>query len=121
VVAVVTRAQTVFIDTTSLPREKMAGGGEMTAIVNDALAGAKNVIGTVRWLASGERYAAAASNRHQLLYLMEGRGSITLEGKTHEAKQGMGLYLGPSESASIQAAPGAKLKIFHLVVPQIPK
>jgi hypothetical protein len=33
----------------------------------------------------------------------------------------MGLYLGPLESATLQAAPGATLKIFHLVVPQIPK
>lgn len=113
--------ETRFIDTTKLPREKMAGGGEMTEILNNALAGAKNVLGTLRWLKSGERFAAAASNRHQLLYLMEGNGSITLEGKTHDVTQGMGLYLGPSESASIRAAPGATLKILHLVVPQIPE
>ena len=99
----------------------MSGGGDMTEILNDALAGAKNVVATLRWLASGERFAAAASDKHQLLYLMQGSGSVSLDGKTHEVTQGMGLYLGPSESASIQAAPGAKLKIFHLVVPQIPK
>jgi hypothetical protein len=33
----------------------------------------------------------------------------------------MGVYLGPSETATIQAADGATLKFFHLVVPQIPK
>lgn len=113
--------RTLFIDTTKLPREKMAGGGEMTEILNNALAGAKNVVGTLRWLKSGQQFAAASSNRHQLLYLMEGRGRITLEGKTHAVTQGMGLYLGPSESATIEAASGATLKIFHLVVPQIPK
>jgi len=112
---------TLFIDTTKLPREKMPAGGEMTEILNGALAGAKNVVGTLRWLQSGERFAAAPGNRHQLFYLMEGNGSITLEGKTHDVTQGMGLYLGPSESATIQAAPGASVKIFHLVVPQIPK
>lgn len=113
--------RTVFIDTTKLPRERMAGGGEMTEILNGALAGAKNVAGTLRWLGPGERFAAAAGSRHQLFYLMEGNGSITLGGKTHAVTQGMGLYLGPSESAAIQAAPGATLKIFHLVVPRIPK
>ena len=113
--------ETLFIDTTKLPREKMAGGGEMTEILNNALAGAKNVVGTLRWLNSGERFAAAANHRHQLLYLMEGNGSITLEGKTHGVTQGMGLYLGPSESATIAAAPGATVKLFHLVVPRIPK
>ena len=112
---------TLFIDTTKLPREKTPGGGERADILDEALAGAKNVVGALRWLASGERFAAASSNRHQLLYLMEGEGSITLEGKTHGVTQGMGLYLGPSESATIEAAPGATLKIFQLVVPRIPR
>jgi len=113
--------QTLFIDTTRLPRQRMAGGGEMTEILNGALAGAKNVVGVLRWLEPGERFAAAACDRHQLLYLMEGKGSLTLAGKAHEVAQGMGVYLGPSESATIQAAGGATVKIFHLVVPQIPK
>jgi hypothetical protein len=109
--------QTLFIETTNLPRQKMAGGGEMTEFLNEALAGARNVVGTLRWLKSGERFVAAPGNRHQLLYLMEGSGSITLEDKTHAVTPGMGLYLGPSESAAIHAAPGVTLKIFHLVVP----
>lgn len=116
-----TTPQTLFIDTTRLARQKMAGGGEMAEILNDALAGAKNVVVTLRWLKAGERFAAAPSDRHQLLYLIEGKGRITLEGKTHDVTQGMGAYLGPSESATIEAAPGATAKIFHLVVPQIPK
>jgi glyoxylate utilization-related uncharacterized protein len=113
--------RTLFIDTTKLPRQPMTGGGAMTEILNDALAGAKNVVGTLRWLDPGGRFAAAPADRHQLLYLMEGAGSITLEGKSHGVTQGMGLYLGPFESATIEAAPGATLKIFHLVVPRIPE
>lgn len=113
--------ETLFIDTTTLPREKMPTGGEMTEILNETLAGAKNVKGTLRWLSSGEAYQAAAANRHQLLYLMEGAGTITLEGKAHEVKKGMGVYLGPSESATIRAGGGASVKLFHIVVPQIPQ
>lgn len=112
--------QTLFIDTNTLPREKSAQG-EFTEILNDRLAGAKNVLGTLRWLKSGETLAANAANRHQLLYVMEGNGSIRLENKTHNVSQGMGVYLGPSEGATIQAAQGATIKLFHLVVPQIPK
>ena len=41
-------------------------------------------------------------------------------GKDHDVTKGMGVYLGPSESATIRAA-DASLKLFHLVVPQIPK
>jgi mannose-6-phosphate isomerase-like protein (cupin superfamily) len=50
---------------------------------------------------------------------MEGQGSITLENKSHEVTKGMGIYLGPSETAAIQAAQETSLKLFHLIVPQI--
>jgi glyoxylate utilization-related uncharacterized protein len=112
--------ETLFIDTTSLPRVKTPHG-EMTEILNQKLAGARNVVGTLRWLQSGETYTAEASGKHQLLYLMEGAGRIRLEGQDHPATKGMGVYLGPSESATIQAAEGAQLKLFQLVVPRIPK
>ena len=109
-----------FIDTKSLPRVKMPQG-EATEILNEKLTGAKNVLGTLRWLKSGEKFQAEPSDKHQLVYLMEGKGSIHLENKEHEVSKGMGVYLGPSETATIQAAEGASVKLFHLVVPQIPK
>ena len=112
--------KTLFIDTNKLPRVKTPQG-EATEILNEQLAGAKNVLGTLRWLKSGEQYKTDTSDKHQLLYLMEGKGSIHLENKAHEVTKGMGVYLGPSETAVIQAADGASVKIFHLVVPQIPK
>jgi len=110
--------QTLFIDTNRLPRVKTPQG-EATEILNEKLAGAKNVLGTLRWLQPGEKFQTKTSERHQLLYLMEGKGSIHLENKDHDVSKGMGVYLGPSETATIQAS--APVKIFHLVVPQIPK
>jgi hypothetical protein len=108
-----------FIDTNKLPRQKTPQG-EMTEILNQQLAGAKNVLGTLRWLNSGEKFKAAASDKHQLIYLMEGQGRINLENKDYDVSKGAGVYLGPSESATIQAADGASVKLFHLVVPKIP-
>ncbi len=112
--------QTLFIDTNKLPRLKTPQG-EATEILNAQLTGAKNVLGTLRWLKSGEKFQAEASDKHQLIYLMEGNGSIQLEGKAHDVTKGMGVYLGPSESATIRAAADASLKLFHVVVPRIPK
>ena len=40
--------------------------------------------------------------------------------KNYDVSKGAGVYLGPSESATIQAADGGSLKLFHLVVPRIP-
>jgi len=113
-----TATTTTFIDTNKLPRVKTAQG-EVTEILNEALVGAKNVHGELRWLKSGEKFDAAATERHQLIYLMEGKGTIRLEGKNYNATRGAGVYLGPGESVSILASDGA-LKLFHLVVPRIP-
>ena len=111
---------TIFIDTNKLPRRKTSQG-EVTEILNRELADAKNVHGTLRWLNSGETFKADAGDKHQLIYLMEGSGSINPEKKDHAVTKGMGIYLGPSETATIQAGEGASIKLFHLVVPQIPR
>lgn len=108
-----------FIDTNKLPRKKTAAG-EVTEVLNRDLCGAKNVVAALRWLKSGERFEANPSDKHQLLYLMEGSGSIRLDNKDYEVSKGAGVYLGPSETATIQPAAGASLKLLHLVVPQIP-
>ncbi len=108
-----------FIGTNKLPREKTTEG-EVTEILNRGLCGAKNVVAALRWLNPGEKFKAEPSNKHQLIYLMEGKGSIRLDNKDYDVLKGAGVYLGPSESATIQPASGASLKLLHLVVPQIP-
>ena len=112
-------ASTTFIDTNSLPKTTTPQG-QFTEILNGALAGAKNVLGVLRWIQPGESFKAEASDKHQLLYLMEGAGRINLESKVHDVTKGMGLYLGPSETATISAT-SSTIKVFHLTVPQIPK
>jgi len=110
-----------FIDTNKLPKKPSAGQGEVTEVLNQALCGAKNVLGSLRWLKPAETFNVEAAGKHQLIYLMDGKGSIRLNDKAYDVEKGAGVYLGPSETATIQAASGAALKLFHLVVPQIPK
>jgi hypothetical protein len=108
-----------FIDTNQLPRVKTSQG-EVTEILNQQLVGARNVLGTLRWLSPGEKFEAGPQEKHQLIYLMEGQGSIRLDSKDYDVARGAGVYLGPSESAIIQAGAGSPLKLFHLMVPRIP-
>ena len=108
-----------FIDTNKLLRKKTPEG-EVTEILNQALCGAKNVVGALRLLKSGEKFSAAASDKHQLLYLMEGKGRIRLDRKDYDVSKGAGVYLGPSESATIEPTAGTSLKVLHLTVSQIP-
>lgn len=109
---------TTHIDTNAVPRSRLNGQGEFAEILNKQLCGAENVTGLLRWLESGDEYAAEALDQtHQLLYLMEGEGTITLDGKDYDVAKGAGIYLGPSETASIRQRGAAALKLFHLVVP----
>ncbi|MBV9506946.1 MAG: AraC family ligand binding domain-containing protein [Acidobacteriia bacterium] len=111
---------TRFIHTNQLPRVRTPHG-EFTEILNEELVGAKHVQGALRWLGSGEQFTPEIVDRHQLIYLMEGKGTIRLDQKEYEVTKGGGIYLGPSETATIQAAPGLTLKLFHLVVRKVPK
>jgi len=109
---------TTFINTGECKRVKLQGsGGEVAEILNRALCGAENVLGSLRWLGAGEGFdAAAQQDKHQLIYLMEGEGVITLDAKTYAVAKGAGIYLGPAEAASIRQAGAAPLKLLHLVV-----
>jgi len=109
-----------FIDTNKLPRKPSNGQGEITEVLNEALCKARNVQGSLRWLKPAETFRPSAPGKHQLIYLMEGKGSISLNAKDYPVEKGAGVYLGPAENATITAA-GGSLKLFHLVVPQIPK
>jgi mannose-6-phosphate isomerase-like protein (cupin superfamily) len=109
---------TTHIDTNRIARKRLNGHGEVAEILNKELCGAENVKGMLRWLAAGEALdAEALEATHQLIYLMEGEGTITLEGKQYDVAKGAGIYLGPTESASIAHRGSAPLKLFHLVVP----
>ena len=108
-----------YIDTNTLPHRKTPGSGEFVEVLNNALCGAKNVVGSLRWLHAGEQYDASCDAKtNQLLYLMEGEGTITLNAVDHQVGKGHGIYLGPSESARVAHRGSAPLKVFQLVVPK---
>jgi hypothetical protein len=110
---------TTHIDTLSIPRTTARGEGQFAEILSKALCGAENVVGSLRWLDKGDRFAVTPLEAtHQLVYLLEGEGVIELDKKKYDVKKGAGIYLGPSETASISHAGGSQLKLFHLVVPK---
>ena len=109
-----------FIDTNKIPHSKLPGSGECAEVLNGQLCGAKNVVGSLRWLNAGEKLDVKSdANTHQLVYLMQGEATITLESKDHSVKKGAGVYLGPSESATVKQSGATPLKLFHLVVPHL--
>ena len=112
---------TIFIKTGECARVKAPGNqGEVSEILNSALCGAKNVVARLRWLSPGQRFdAESGQDTHQLVYLMDGEGVISLNNKEYPVAKGAGIYLGPSEIASIRQKGSAPLKLLHLVVPKL--
>jgi glyoxylate utilization-related uncharacterized protein len=109
-----------FIDTNKISHVKLPGSGEFAEILNNQLCGGKNVVGSLRWLHPGEKLEVRSDkNTHQLVYLMQGEATVTLDSKEHQVRKGSGVYVGPSESVAIKQAGTALLKLFHLVVPHL--
>ena len=108
-----------YIDTEQCPRTKLPGAhGTVAEIVNRDLCGAKNVIGMLRWLEAGERFdAEPLPGKHQLIYLMDGNGIISLGTQEYEVPKGAGIYLGPRESGSLKQAGRLPWQLLLLVVP----
>lgn len=111
---------TQYINTNEIPPISLPGGmGKAAEILNRELCGAENVVATLRWLGESDRFdAEPKAATHQLVYLMEGAGVITLGGKDYSVAKGAGVYLGPSETASVRPQGQSALKLFHLVVPE---
>lgn len=109
-----------FIDTESCERVAQGTGlGTAAEVMGPARCGAEKGRGLLRRLGPGERVEAGAlPGARQLLYLMEGEGTIELAGKAHPASAGMGVYLDLAEGAVIRQAGKAPLKVFHLIVPE---
>jgi glyoxylate utilization-related uncharacterized protein len=108
-----------YIDANRIGRTTIAGAGEVAEILNNQLAGAKNVVATLHWLNHGDHLDAGEPDFHHLLYLMEGEATIALNGGNHGVGKGAGVYLGPAETARISHAGSSPLKLFHLTVPRM--
>lgn len=109
-----------FIDTNRLAK-KATSQGKIAEVLNQELCGAENVQGSLRWLGAAESFTADAPDKHQLIYVMDGKGRIRLNNKDYDVEKGGGIYLGPAETATIEAKTGEPMKLFHLVVRRIPQ
>ncbi len=109
-----TLIRTADCERTTLDQDR----GDVAEIINNELCGAQDVTGLLRWLEEGNQYGAESNaGAHQLLYLIEGDGAIELEGKSYDVTQGAGVYLGPSETATITQKGATPTKLLHLIVP----
>lgn len=75
---------------------------------------------TLHWLLDGETLNVQGNGEtHELYYVMEGEGIVTLNANKYSLKRGAGVYLEPRDKAQIKQTAGTSLKLFHLSVPKI--
>ena len=80
-----------FIDTNKISHSQQSGAGEFAEILNKQLCGAENVVGTLHWLKSGEKLDVRSdAETHQLVYLMEGEGTIHAGREGTQREKGSG-------------------------------
>jgi hypothetical protein len=97
-----------------------AGGhGEVAEILSVSLCGAHNVHGSVRRLQPVESFEPERVDRHQLIYLMDGRGSIRLDPKSYDVERGAGVYIGPRETAASQRRSAQAVPSYRGTDPEI--
>ena len=108
-----------FIDTNKLPRVKTPQG-EVTEILNRQLCGAKNVLRRCAGSIPERNSRPNASNKHQLIYLMEGTGEHPPRRQGLRRARRARACIWALGNRDDSAGRGASLKLFHLVVPQIP-
>ncbi len=90
-----------FIDTNKLPRVKTPQGEATEVRTTTHWSALRTFSARCGGLKSGEQFKAAGSDKHQLIYLMEGAGTINLDTRIDDALRRR-RHLGPTETATIR-------------------
>lgn len=88
------------VDERSVPAERGDGGSVRVTI--DASAGSQRLEQRVLRFDAGRTRRRAPDGRHELLYVLSGRGSLTVEGKTHALEPGTGAYVLAGEEYEVE-------------------
>jgi mannose-6-phosphate isomerase-like protein (cupin superfamily) len=88
------------VDERSVPAERADGGSVRVTI--DASAGSQRLEQRVLRFDPGRTRRRAPVGRHELLYVLSGRGSLTVEGKTHALEPGTGAYILGGEEYEVE-------------------
>ncbi len=109
-----------IINSNTCESRPFESGMERT-LCGPALCGANNLTVTRRTIAQGRQFDLQAGNEYHLVYVLRtpSKGVVHFENKTHEAEEGAGVLLSPSQTARFEAA-GSDLDLLHMVVPKPP-
>ncbi len=108
-----------IVNSNTAEARRVESGTEAT-LCSPALCGSENLTVYKRTVFPGRQFDIKAGNDYHLVYVMSpNKGVIHFKNQAHEAEEGAGVLLNPSESARFEAA-GSNLDLLHMVVPKPP-
>lgn len=92
--------------------------GSAREIMNRVLCGAETGVATIRTLSAGQATDLdPLPTSKQLVYIIEGAATVSLNGTNYPVGPGAGLYLEENEGAALAQDGEPDLVALHLVVP----
>src|SRR5262245_62257503 len=109
-----------IINSNTAESEAVESGTEKT-LCSPSLCGSKNLTVYRRTVAQGRKFDLQAGNDYHLVYIMRtpSKGSVHYRNEVHEAEEGAGVLLRPSETAQFEAS-GSDMEMLHMVVANPP-
>ncbi len=109
-----------IVNSNTAEARRIEPGAEVTLCSPD-FCGSKNLSVYKRTISPGRKFDLQAGKDYHLVYVMAtpAKGVIRFKNHTHDAEEGAGVLLAPSESAQFEAA-SANLELLHMVVPKPP-
>src|SRR3989449_7315195 len=109
-----------IINSNTAEARRVESGTEVT-LCSPGFCGSKNLTVYKRTIFAGRRLDVLAANEYHLVYVIATptKGIIRFNNQLHDAEEGAGVLLGPSESARFEAS-GSNLELLHMIVPKPP-
>ncbi len=109
-----------IVNSNTCESRPVESGTEMT-LCSPGLCGANNLTVYKRTIFQGRQFDLQAGNEYHLVYVMRtpAKGVVHFKNEAHEAEEGAGVLLKPSETARFEAS-GSNLDLLHMVVPKPP-
>src|SRR5262249_33680243 len=109
-----------IINSNTAEARRVESGTEVT-LCSSGYCGSRNLTVYKRTIFASRTLDVPAANDYHLVYVIASpaKGIIRFNKQLHDAEEGAGVLLGPSESARFEAS-GSNLELLHMIVPKPP-
>src|SRR6266496_5872260 len=109
---------TFVVDEDDLRAVRDDGDTATVRVAFDAANGCERLEQRVIRFGPGRSAERKLAGQQEVLYIVDGRGRLYLEGHTHELEPNMGVYLAPGEAYAVENTGSQDLRVLSVLVPE---